>query len=123
MVLFASNAAIYNGRAHDAMQKLDEVVSRLDYLKAVVVFQTVEDHPTKVEDLNVNNKAQALLYSDFLQGAEDLSRPLIFEQLDADHPVYILFSSGTTGSMISSHHLPDIKTNSYQSQNAYVTVL
>ena len=92
---------IYNGRAHDAMQKLDEVVSRLECLKAVVVFQNVEDHPTKVEDLRVNNGAHVLLYKDFVQDAEDIYRPLIFEQLDPDHPVYILFSSGTTGSMLS----------------------
>ncbi|KAF8425135.1 hypothetical protein EV426DRAFT_596450 [Tirmania nivea] len=97
VVLFASNAVIYNGRPHDTMQKLGEVVSRLDCLKAVVVFQNVEGHPTKLEELKLNAGARALLYKDFLEEADDTNQPLAFEQLDSDHPVYILFSSGTTG--------------------------
>jgi len=82
------------------MQKLDEIMSRLDCLKVVVVIQNVENHPTKLEELKVNAGAQALLYKDFLKRADDKDRPLAFEQLDADHPVYILFSSGTTGSRL-----------------------
>lgn len=105
VILFASNAVIYNGRPHDTMQKLDEVVSRLDCLKAVVIFENVKNHSTKVEELKVNNGAQALLYKDFLHAAEAWDRPLIFEQLEADHPVYILFSSGTTGSKLSLRYL------------------
>lgn len=99
VILFATNTVIYNGRAHDTLNKLKEVVSQLNTLKAVVVFQNVEDRPTPVEELEVTTGARLFSYADFLQEAEDKYRPLIFEQLDADHPVYILFSSGTTGSM------------------------
>ena len=99
VILFASNAVIYNGRAHDTIHKLKEVVSQLDTLKAVIVFQNVEDRPTQIEELEVTTGARLFSYVNFLQEAEDKQRPLVFEQLDADHPVYILFSSGTTGSM------------------------
>ena len=100
VILFATNTVIYNGRAHDTLNKLKEVVSQLNTLKAVVVFQNVEDRPTPVEELEeVTTGTRLFSYANFLQEAEDKHRPLIFEQLDADHPVYILFSSGTTGSM------------------------
>lgn len=82
------------------MQKLGEVVSRLDCLKAVVVFLNLKDHPTKLEELKLSSGARALLYKDFIEGADDRNRSLVFEQLDPDHPVYILFSSGTTGSRL-----------------------
>lgn len=105
VILFASNAVIYNGRTHDTMQKLNEVVSRLDCLKAVIVFQTVQNHPTSVKEVRLSTNALVLRYNDYLERADDKDRPLLFEQLDPDHPVYILFSSGTTGSMYFQLHL------------------
>ena len=84
------------------MKKLDEVVPALLHLKAVVVVPTVADHPTSVESVTVPSGGPAYLYSDFLNSAEDIERPLLFEQLEPDHPVYILFSSGTTGSKVPS---------------------
>lgn len=101
-ILFASNAVIYNGKAHDTLKKLNEIISRLDCLKAVVVVQNVVGHPTHVEKLNVPAGAKALLYRNFLNGAREKNSPLTFKQLDPDHPVYILFSSGTTGSAFTS---------------------
>ncbi|KAF8465249.1 hypothetical protein BDZ91DRAFT_727927 [Kalaharituber pfeilii] len=96
-LLFASNAVIYNGKAHDAMQKIDDVVSKLDGLRAVVVFQNGADHPTPVENLKVGTGVRAFRYDDFLNTVQEKNGPLVIEQFDADHPLFILFSSGTTG--------------------------
>lgn len=99
VVLFATSSVIYNGRTHNTIHKLKEVVPQLNTLKAIVVFQNVEDRLTPLKELEVTTRARLFSYDNFIQEAEDKYRPLMFEQLDADHPVYILFSSGTTGSM------------------------
>lgn len=94
-VLFADNAVFYNGRTHDALQKLAEIAAGLSSLKHLVVFNRF---PESLGDLaTISSAAKLWLYDDFLAKADDVQRPLEFKQLDPDHPVYILFSSGTTG--------------------------
>ncbi|CCX29515.1 Similar to Acetoacetyl-CoA synthetase; acc. no. A3QK15 [Pyronema omphalodes CBS 100304] len=86
-VMFADNAVFYNGRAHDSMSKLGEIVKGLPSLKHL---------PIETHKLEVAN-GPAWLDEEFLGSAIDQDRPLEFLQLEADWPVYILFSSGTTG--------------------------
>jgi acetoacetyl-CoA synthetase len=95
-VMFADNAVFYNGRAHDSMSKLGEIVKGLPSLKHVVVLRRFPELPIETHKLEVAN-GQAWLDEEFLGSAIDQDRPLEFLQLEADWPVYILFSSGTTG--------------------------
>ncbi|KAI5796208.1 hypothetical protein FPQ18DRAFT_371325 [Pyronema domesticum] len=81
-VMFADNAVFYNGRAHDSMSKLGEIVKGLPSLKHVVVLRRFPELPIETHKLEVANGP---------------AWPLEFLQLEADWPVYILFSSGTTG--------------------------
>jgi acetoacetyl-CoA synthetase len=91
-ILFSVNAIIYNGKKHDHLGKLRPVVEALDCLERVVVIPFVADSPC-----DLNGIRNAMLYKDFAAiGARDTA-PLRFEQLPFNHPVYILFSSGTTG--------------------------
>ena len=46
------------------------------------------------------SKGKAIWHSQFVQDVAD-ELPLIFDQLSADHGIYILYSSGTTGYVIS----------------------
>jgi hypothetical protein len=94
-VLFADSAVFYNGRAHDSLEKLGQIIAELPSVEHVIVFR-------KFGNQEVDLPGQAQLYEDFLKSAEDIDRPLVFEQLEPDHPVYILFSSGTTGSKCQS---------------------
>lgn len=94
-VLFADSAVLYNGRIHDVTRKLQDVVAALPCLRAVVVINNFSE---AVElDLVKPSNGDAWLLPDFLSTAPDSSSPLEFLQLSPDHPVYILFSSGTTG--------------------------
>lgn len=94
-VLFADNGTVYNGKEWSGIAKTCEVVAGLTKtgLQSVVVVNNVKGDTgiSQLESLNV----KACEYSALLAGAS--SAPLAFEQLPPSHPLYILYSSGTTG--------------------------
>src|SRR5437763_1222204 len=88
-VLFAADGYHYNGKQIDSLQKVREIAARLPSLKRVVVVPYVSVGP----DVSAIPGAQRL--EDFV--ADHPASDIPFEQLPFDHPLYILFSSGTTG--------------------------
>ena len=95
MILFADNAARYNGKTHVVGDKLKEIVRDLPHLRACVVFETVPGLKVDLEMIpTIDGKAYT--YAEFVRLATKNERPE-FAQLQPDHPVYILYSSGTTG--------------------------
>ncbi|KAH0547505.1 hypothetical protein FGG08_000230 [Glutinoglossum americanum] len=94
-LLFADNAVIYNSKVHYTNEKVSQIVQKLIGLKCVVIFDTVKDHQTNLNDLEVPG-GRAWGYGDFV-ALGDPKQKLEFAQLEPDHPVYILYSSGTTG--------------------------
>ncbi|KAJ6443402.1 eukaryotic translation initiation factor 3 subunit 2 [Purpureocillium lavendulum] len=98
-ILFVDNAVIYNGKTHAVLPKAREIAAGLPSLAAVVVFPTLDPNPL-TEDCFVLPESQPRLwweYETFLQHKQDLGHDLEFVQMPAEHPVYILYSSGTTG--------------------------
>ncbi|KAN0092407.1 acetoacetyl-CoA synthetase-like protein [Hyaloscypha variabilis] len=95
-VLFVDNAVVYNGKTHSSYQKVKEILAGLKDLKAGIMFETVRGSEMKIEGLEVA-EGKMWTYSEFLKSAGDLSAPLTFAQLPPSHPLYILYSSGTTG--------------------------
>jgi acetoacetyl-CoA synthetase len=89
VVLFAADGYFYNGKRIDSLEKVREIAAGLPSLKRVVVAPYVSDRP----DLSRIPGAQG--FGDFI--AEQTGGDILFEQLPFDHPLYILFSSGTTG--------------------------
>lgn len=95
VLLFTDNAAFYNGRSHPVLPKVSEIASALPTLEAVIVFPTVSSVDTDLNSIEVPS-GKAYDYASFIK----LGNPpetLTFKQLLPDHPVYILYSSGTTG--------------------------
>ncbi|KAK3047969.1 hypothetical protein LTR09_010644 [Extremus antarcticus] len=88
-LLFTDNAVMYNGKTHAVMPKVREIVESLPTLKATVVFETVEGMENEV------GEGKVVGYEGFVAKGE--GGELEFKQLEPDHPVYILYSSGTTG--------------------------
>ena len=87
-VLFATDGYFYNGKTIDCLPTVAEVVSRLGALKAVVVVGYVDPEP----DLAVIPGAKPF-HKLIADGPDEPSyRPLPFA-----HPLYIMYSSGTTG--------------------------
>lgn len=95
-VLFADNAVMYNGKVHEVHGKLKEIVKELPQLKACVIFETIAGHDIDLTEITTNNGATACGHSQFVQSVADNVK-LEFAQMQPDHPVYILYSSGTTG--------------------------
>jgi len=88
-VLFTANGYFYKGKAFDSISNAAEIVKGIPSIEKVIVASYTEDRP----DISVIPKS--VYYSDFL--SKETGLEIQFEQLPADHPLYIMFSSGTTG--------------------------
>ena len=85
-VLFTADGYSYNGKTYDSLERVAAVLSDIPSIEKVIVVPYVGSQ-TKTPD-------KAVWYQDFIAGG---SEPGIkFEQLPFDHPIYIVFSSGTT---------------------------
>lgn len=95
-VLFADNGTVYNGKEWASTAKTIEIVRAL---KAAGSLHTVVEINNISADLAIRDLAalgvSAIDYDTFLADAP--RDPLRFEQLPPSHPLYILYSSGTTG--------------------------
>ncbi|MCP5373207.1 MAG: acetoacetate--CoA ligase [Hyphomicrobiales bacterium] len=88
--LIAVEGYHYNGKAHDCLGKLAEIVAQLPTVERTVVVPYTRPAPD-ISGLGPT----AVMLDDFLAGraAGDID----FEQLPFNAPLYIMFSSGTTG--------------------------
>jgi acetoacetyl-CoA synthetase len=89
-VLFAADGYYYHGKAHDSLKKVRQIAEEIDSLKQVVIVEIVEKAP------NIAGIEGAALFSDW-QHEQAVVTDIAFEQLPFDHPLYIMYSSGTTG--------------------------
>lgn len=95
-ILFADNASLYKGKVHEAYTKIRQIVPELPLLELLVIFPAIKSLEPNLDELKPQ-RGSAWTYESFLSTARDPSAPLEFASLEADHPVYILYSSGTTG--------------------------
>ncbi len=87
-VLFTADSYGYGGKRFDCLQKIRGVLDELPSVEHLVVI------PYSGEPLQVEGLRGAVAWPDFV-GTQD--PPLAFEALPFDHPLYIMYSSGTTG--------------------------
>ena len=87
-IIFASNGYYYNGKEFDSLGKLWDILTELPSVEQVIVT------PYLSRDIDLSKHNNATIYSDFISDDPD---PITFEQLPFDHPLYIMYSSGTTG--------------------------
>jgi acetoacetyl-CoA synthetase len=83
-VLFCADGYLYNGREFDSQEKASQVLEQLPSVEECVV----------VDYLGAPATAGTSLY-DFLEPFD--AGEIDFERVEFDHPLYILYSSGTTG--------------------------
>ncbi len=88
-VLFTVDGYFYKAKAFSTLGNAAEVAKAIPSLKKVVVVSYAGDKP------DISAIPNGVRYEDFLAQEKDPS--LQFEQLPSDHPLYIMFSSGTTG--------------------------
>uniref|UniRef100_A0A5F8AET5 Acetoacetyl-CoA synthetase n=2 Tax=Macaca TaxID=9539 RepID=A0A5F8AET5_MACMU len=93
-LIFSVEAVVYNGKEHSHMEKLQQVVKGLPDLKKVVVIPYVSSR----EKIDLSKIPNSVFLDDFLAtGTSEQAPQLEFEQLPFSHPLFIMFSSGTTG--------------------------
>jgi len=88
-VLFAAEAYVYNGKTHDCLAKLAEIVAELPSVEAVVVFGM--GGPAGGVGAVPRALTLEAAIADHPPGAID------FPRFAFNHPLYIMYSSGTTG--------------------------
>lgn len=88
-VLITPDGYFYGGKTFDSLERISEVVKQIPSIeKVVVVPYTKTDPDPKIVPNGV-------LFNDFLSKEDGLE--IEFEQVPPDHPLYIMYSSGTTG--------------------------
>ena len=88
-ILFTANGYSYNGKEFSSLEKIGEILGSLPSIEKVIVIPYTE---AKADISAIGN---AVHYQDFLSSEDNLE--IEFEQLPFDHPLYIMYSSGTTG--------------------------
>jgi acetoacetyl-CoA synthetase len=92
IILFATEEYSYNGKIFNNIEKIEKLVSEIPEIKQTILisgyfnFRFEEDKKPPVK--------KSVYFSSLLNSSEE---DIIFEQLPFDHPVYIMYSSGTTG--------------------------
>lgn len=86
-VLFICDGHQYQGKKYSALEKIDALYQALPSLRQMVICPYIH------EELPLTHWDKALYWNDFLKPATECD----FVSLPFDHPLYILFSSGTTG--------------------------
>ncbi len=96
-VLFACDGYYYNGKTIDCLPRVAEISNNIPSIKQVVVVPVVRR--TTGEALSIRAIPNAVRYGDLLAEVTPAnSQPVLeFAQLPFDHPLYIMYSSGTTG--------------------------
>ena len=86
-VIFAADGYFFKGKQFDSQEKLLQILDQLPSVQKVVLV----NYTNTVDTGKFNN---AISYEELAEPADE---KLIFEQLNFDHPLYIMYSSGTTG--------------------------
>jgi acetoacetyl-CoA synthetase len=88
-VLFTADGYHYNGKTHESLQRIRGIAAQLPSLQRIVVIPYVNAAP------DLDGLDDATLMADF--AAPFAAGDIAFRQLPFNHPLYILYSSGTTG--------------------------
>ena len=112
-VLFTANGYSFKGKKLDSIERISNILKELPSIEKVVVVPYTE------QKADIGAIANAVHYQDFRSSESGLE--IEFEQLPFDHPLYIMYSSGTTGlpkCMVQSaggilvHHLKELMLHS-----------
>ena len=90
-VLFTADGYFYAGKTLDSLAQMAEVASKLPSVELIVVIPYV-DSPPKLDRLGA-----AASRARHWEAFGERGAPLQFASVPFNHPLYILYSSGTTG--------------------------
>jgi len=88
-VLFCADGYRYNGEAHGSLERVAQLAEQLPTLRKIIVVPHLDAR------VDVSDVPKAVVLEEWLR--RYTPGDIAFAQLPFDHPVYILFTSGTTG--------------------------
>jgi len=86
-VLFTTDGYHYGTKVIDSLERISGVLEKLPSVQQTVVVPYAHANP------DISLVPRAVHWKDYLTNAAEVQ----FEQLPFDHPIYIMYSSGTTG--------------------------
>ena len=86
-MIFVVDGYYYNGKAHDTIERVKSFLDELPSVEKVVMIEYIQTYTGDIENC-----------STLLEITSNLpDKEVEFKQVPFDHPLYILYSSGTTG--------------------------
>lgn len=86
-VLFICDGHQYQGKQHNGADKINQLHAGITSLTQIVICPNIN------EKINLFSMPKAIYWNDFIKPSKQVE----FVSLPFDHPLYIMFSSGTTG--------------------------
>lgn len=94
-VLFTTEGYFYGGKTLDSLSKVSQISDIITSLQQVIVVPHTQRQPSDAETaLPKLNSAQVSTWKD---AQDNPAQEVIFKRLSFHHPLYIMYSSGTTG--------------------------
>ncbi|MGB5530776.1 MAG: acetoacetate--CoA ligase [Ignavibacteriaceae bacterium] len=95
-VLFAIEEYQYNGKSINSREKIESIVQLIPEIEQVIWIPFFQDLRSELYNQQKNefDQDKSLYFNQLLQST---SKEIEFDQLPFNHPVYIMYSSGTTG--------------------------
>ncbi len=87
-VLFTADGYFFKGKPLDSINKIGGIVKEIPSIEKIVVIPYVSEEP------DISNLPNAVMFDAFKDPDAD---KIDFQQMDFDDPLYIMYSSGTTG--------------------------
>lgn len=89
-VLFMAEGYFYNGKQFDCLHKIKDILQELPVLNKIIVYSYTQKSPILIENPKVTSWEKALAPFRHVETIE-------FVQVPFNHPLFIMYSSGTTG--------------------------
>lgn len=88
-ILFTTDGYFYKGKCFDVLKNAKQIAGGIDSVRKVIVSHYAGDS-SKISEIS-----NSIAYEDYL--IKDMPQNFEFEQLPSEHPLVVMFSSGTTG--------------------------
>jgi acetoacetyl-CoA synthetase len=88
-IFFAVDGYYYKGKIFNNLEKIKNVVDQVTSIEKTIIIPYIQ------AGIPAGNRTEAILFPDFIGNGD--APKLTFEKFAFDHPIYILFTSGTTG--------------------------
>ncbi len=88
-VIFTADGYFFKGKSLDSLKRIFHILEQLPSIEKVVVVPYIK------EKMDISHVPNSVHYQDFISSESNLE--IEFEQLPFEHPLYVMYSSGTTG--------------------------